>query len=150
MADRKPRETDTREQTTRPMTWKPPTLLPMPEPRDGWEFRYVRTALMGRGDNVNVSSKFREGWTPVHRDEVPELQSVMNDQDSRFAENIEVGGLILCKAPSELMQQRRDYQKAQAVGQMEAVDRNYMRQSDPRMPLLPPERRSRVSRFGDE
>ncbi len=150
MADRKPRATETREETSRPQTWKPPTLLPMPEPQNGYEFRYIRSAMLGKNDNVNVSSKFREGWEPVPRDQVPELKMVMNDHDSRFPEYVEVGGLILCKAPTELMQQRRDHQRRQAEGQMEAVDRNYLRQSDPRMPLLPPERRSRISRFGDE
>ena len=75
---------------------------------------------------------------------------VISDHDSRFPDNIEVGGLILCSAPTELMQQRRDYQARKAEGQIEAVDRNFMRENDPRMPLLRPERRSRVSRFGDD
>jgi len=150
MADtRKPRETDTRENSTRPTTWKPPQLLPMPEPQEGWEFRYIRASLVGKSDNVNVSAKMREGWEPVSRSEVPELR-VVNDHDTRFPENIEIGGLILCKAPTELLQQRRDYQRQQSEGQMQAVDRSYLRQSDPRMPLLPPERKTRVSGFRED
>lgn len=147
--DRKPRETETRENTMRKTSWKPPSLLPMPDPQPGWEFRYIRSSLVGRNDNVNVSSRFREGWVPVKASDVPEIM-VVNDHDSRFPEYIEVGGLILCKAPAELMQQRREYHEQRAAAQIEAVDRSYLREGDPRMPLLPPERKTRVSRFGDD
>jgi len=37
----------------------------------------------------------------------------------------------------------------EAGEQMEAVDRNYFREQDPRMPMLKPERRSRIT-FGDD
>lgn len=149
MAERKSRETETREETARPQTWKPASLLPQPNPVEGWEFRYIRSSMVGRSDNVNVSAKFREGWEPVPAAEVPELK-VMNDHDSRFPDFVEIGGLILCKAPTELLKQRRDYQARRAEQQIEAVDRNYLRESDPRMPLLQPERRTRHSRFGDD
>lgn len=149
MTKRTPREVETREQEQRTTSWKPASLLPMPNPVEGWEYRYIRSSLVGRNDNVNVSAKFREGWEPVLASEVPELK-VMNDHDSRFPDHIEIGGLILCKAPSSLMQQRRDYQARKAEGQMQAVDQSYLRNSDPRMPLLPPERKTRISRFGDD
>lgn len=150
MADaRTKRAMETREETGRGKQWKPPSLLPTPDPQEGWEFRWVRTSMLGSGDTVNVSSKFREGWEPVSKEEFPELK-ILSDLDSRFPENIEVGGLLLCKAPRELMEQRRAYQAARTAGQMDAVDNNYMREGDPRMPLLAPERSSRVSRFGSE
>lgn len=147
--NRKPRATEDRATSDeRPTSWKPPELLPTPEPRDGYEYRWVRSAMLGQLDNVNVSSKFREGWEPVPASEVPELK-ILNDHGSRFPDNIEVGGLILCKCPAEIMRQRREHQTQKAMGQIEAVDRNYLREGDPRMPLLKPERRSRTSRFGD-
>lgn len=146
--NRKPREKDTRETLERKQQWKPAQLLPLPDPRPGMDFRWVRSAMLGKADNVNVSAKFREGWEPVPASEFPELK-VVSDHDTRFPENIEVGGLILCQCPSSLMHQRREYQTQKSAGQMEAVDRNYMREGDRRMPLLPSERQSRVSRFGD-
>jgi hypothetical protein len=69
-------------------------MLPDPEPRDGVEYRWVRTSIMGDADNKNVSSKFRNGWTPVKAEDHPELQ-VIPDHDSRFEGNVEVGGLLL-------------------------------------------------------
>jgi len=68
------------------------------------------------------------------------------DPNSRFKGNIEIGGLLLCKAPEEMMKQRDDYYLKQAQSQMEAVDNNFMRSNDSRM-LLFNEKRSTTS-FG--
>lgn len=147
--DRTQRDQDDRAAEERVTSWAPPTLLPVPEPREGYDFRWVRASMLGSGDTANISSKFREGWTPVLAKDFPELQ-VIPDHDSRFPENIEIGGLILCMAPSRLINQRREHQMRKAAAQIESVDRNYMRESDPRMPVLPSERQSRTSRFGNE
>jgi hypothetical protein len=58
--------------------------------------------------------------------------------------NIEIGGLLLCKAPKELMDQRTEYYRKQSEAQIIAVDNNYMRSEDKRMPLF----RERKSSFG--
>ena len=63
----------------------------------------------------------------------PNLQ-VVSDIDSRFTDNIEVGGLLLCQNTTENVQARRDAQLLQAESQMDAVDNSYLRNSDPRMP----------------
>lgn len=147
--DRKTRASQERSEVhARPTTWKPPSLLPVPPPEEGWVFRYIRASMLGKTDNVNVSAKFREGWEPVRAADYPDLQ-VIPDHETRFPENIEVGGLILCKCPADLMRQRQEYYQQKAQGQMQAVDDNYLRESDPRMPMLKPERTTRVSRFGN-
>jgi hypothetical protein len=121
-------------------------MLPTPEPRPGIEYRWIRTATLGKNDNTNVSSKFREGWTPVRSEDHPNLQ-VVSDIESRFTGNIEVGGLLLCQNSTENVQARREAQLDQAQNQMSAVDNSYLRNSDPRMPVLDPERSTRSS-FG--
>jgi hypothetical protein len=121
-------------------------MLPVPEPRPGIEYRWIRTSTLGQSDNTNVSSRFREGWTPVRAEDHPNLQ-VVSDIDSRFTDNIEVGGLLLCQNSTENVQARRDEQNRQAASQMQAVDNSYLRNSDPRMPVLNPERSTRSS-FG--
>jgi hypothetical protein len=95
---------------------------------------------------TNVSRRFREGYAPVAASEFPELK-ILSDVDSRFPENIEVGGLLLCSIPAETALRRVEGQSRQAQAQLDAVDRNYMRESDPRMPVLTPERSSRTT-FG--
>jgi hypothetical protein len=77
----------------------------------------------------------REGWEPVKIEEQPKFQLLI-DPNSRFKDNIEVGGLLLCKTPQELVDQRNSYYQHQSEGQMESVDNSLMRQNDPRMPLF--------------
>lgn len=101
---------------------------------------------MGNADNTNVSQKFRDGWEPVLASDHPELE-VMSDIGSRFEGNIEIGGLLLCKAPEEQMKKREEYYQQMASQQIDSVDNNFLRENDPRMPLLNPERRTRTQ-FG--
>jgi len=146
MTNRNSRNTQTRDESKRKVSWTRPSMLPVPEPREGIEYRWIRTSTLGNSDNTNVSSRFREGWTPVRKDDHPNLQ-VVSDIDSRFTDNIEVGGLLLCQNSTENVQARRDAQLQQAESQMDAVDNSYLRNSDPRMPVLKPERSTRNS-FG--
>ena len=146
---RAPRDVDERKDDTRPNdAFIPQSLLPIPEPQDGWVFRWIRTSILGESDNINVSTRFREGWEPVMAEEHPELK-IQSDYGSQFAAkgNIEIGGLLLCKAHEKTMQQRSKYYEDMAQQQMEGVDRNYLRENDPRMPLLRPERTTKV-KFG--
>ena len=94
---------------------------------------------------MNVSTKFREGWTPVKAEDHPELQMV-RDTNSQFKDGVEVGGLLLCKAPEEEIKKRADYYIQQADQQMSALDANYMRDETPAMPMFK-ERKSQVT-FG--
>ena len=146
MSNRNSRTTETRESGQRKVSWQRPSMLPVPEPKPGIEYRWIRTSTLGQSDNTNVSSRFREGWTPVRAEDHPNLQ-VVSDIDSRFTDNIEVGGLLLCQNSTENVQARREAQLDQAQSQMNAVDNGYLRNSDPRMPVLNPERSTRTS-FG--
>jgi hypothetical protein len=136
-----------RQAETRPNdSWMPQSSLPVPEPKDGWVFRWIRTSSLGRTDNTNVSRQFREGWEPVKAEDHPELK-IMSDHNSQFKGNVEVGGLLLCKAPAEKMESRKKYFQELADRQIEGVDRSFLRENDPRMPLLNPERSTRTT-FG--
>jgi len=149
MADnRTPRELDTRIKMERPKKrWTPPQLLPEPTPEPGYVFRWIRVATQGQDDPMNISSKLREGWEPVKASEHPEIQLMRTDSGkSRFPDSVEIGGLLLCKTPVELAEERNAYYQHQADNQMQSVDNSFMRENDPRMPLFK-ERRSEV-KFG--
>jgi hypothetical protein len=133
--NRTARELESRETTQRKAAWTPPETLPSPKPQPGWVFRWIRTSMMGQADPTNTSAKFREGWVPVKATDHPELM-LNADPNSRFKDNIEIGGLLLCKAPEEMVQQRREYYARQNQSQMEAVDNNFMKSNDERMPLF--------------
>jgi hypothetical protein len=146
MDKRTPRTNETREAESRPVTWTPPSLLPDPAPQDGYKFRWVRTTLNGQPDPSNVSYRMREGWVACKRSDHPELAH-LTDPNSKNPENIESGGLLLCKMPVEMIEARDRHFRNIANNQMESVDNNFMRESDPRMPVLKPERSSRTT-FG--
>lgn len=139
------RDVDTRAQAERPKSWQPASTLPEPDKLDGYVYRWVRVSTLGQNDARNTSSAFREGWEPVRIEEQPKFQN-LTDPDSRFKDNIEVAGLLLCKIPSEFMEQRRAHFDRMTQSQNESVDSNFMRENDPRMPLFT-ERRSKTS-FG--
>lgn len=143
--NRTPRSTETRIEAERPKQWSLPELLPEPDKQPGYAYRWIRTSTLNNADPRNLSAKLREGWEPVNINEQPKLQ-LLADPNSRFKDNIEIGGLLLCKTPLEFVEQRNAYFQKQADGQVEAVDNTLMRQNDPRMPLFK-ERKSSTS-FG--
>lgn len=124
-----------REQDERPKVWQPASMLPEPDKQAGYAYRWVRVATLGQNDPRNISSKLREGWEPVRIEEQPQFRLFV-DPDSRFKDNIEVAGLLLCKAPKEMMDQRKAYFAQKNQAQMDSVDNNFMRESDARMPLF--------------
>ena len=129
------RDLETRELTERPKQWVNPELLPEPDKEAGYSYRWIRVSTLNAEDPRNISGKMREGWEPCTVEEQPKLQILVNP-NSRFKNNIEIGGLLLCKTPTELVEQRNSHFRNQAENQMEAVDNSLMRQSDPRMPLF--------------
>ena len=144
--DRLTRELETRAVQQRPQQWAPAELLPEPDMQEGFAYRWIRVAALNQADPRNLSAKLREGWEPVKIEEQPKFQLLV-DPNSRFKDNIEIGGLLLCKTPIEFVGQRNKYYQDQTRAQTEAVDNNLMRQSDPRMPLFK-ESKTEVSRFG--
>lgn len=139
------RELETRATSERPQQWAPAELLPEPDKQAGYKYRWIRTSTLNQADPRNLSGKLREGWEPVRVEEQPKFQLLV-DPTSRFKDNIEIGGLLLCKTPTEMVDQRNQYYANQTESQTEAVDNNLMRQSDPRMPLF--KERKSTSSFG--
>ena len=139
------REMEVRSTQERPKQWMPAELLPEPDKEPGFAYRWIRVATLNQNDPRNLSGKLREGWEPVPVEEQPQFKLLV-DPNSRFAGNIEIGGLLLCKTPSEFVAQRNAHVQQNTDAQTNAVDNNLMRQSDPRMPIFN-ERKSSTS-FG--
>jgi len=144
--NRTTRELDLRDNNQRVKSWAPPTLLPTPAPQDGYSFRWIRLSTLNQADPTNLSAKLREGWEPVRASDHPEMMLHGTDVNERFKDNVVIGGLILCKTPTEFVEQRNAYYQQQTDMQTQSVDNNFMRESDPRMPLFR-DRKSTVS-FG--
>jgi hypothetical protein len=129
------RELETRATQQRPKQWAQAELLPEPDKQAGFSYRWIRVATLGKADPRNLSSKLREGWEPVKVEEQPKFQLLV-DPNSRFKDNIEIDGLLLCKTPTEFVEQRAAHYARQTQAQTDSVDNNLMRQSDARMPIF--------------
>lgn len=130
------RTADSRENAQRKKSWQRPELLPSPDPEPGYKYHWVRVSTLGNTDATNISSKLREGWEPVKAEDHPEMMMMASDAHEKFKDNIVIGGLLLCKAPTELVDERNQYYSNQARNQMTAVEQSFMRENDPRMPLF--------------
>ncbi len=144
MADRKPRASETRESETRRKPWAPPSHLAAPDAPDGFVHRWIRVAMRGEEDKMNVNSKLREGWEPVRKDEYPNYEAPVDE--GRYEGVIGQGGLMLCRIPVETVDERTAYYGGRTREQMTAVDQDLMKEQHPSMPITN-SRQSRVS-FG--
>jgi len=139
------REITNRASQERPKQWQQAELLPEPDKAPGFAYRWIRVSTLNNADPRNLSAKLREGWEVVSVEEQPKFQLLV-DPNSRFKDSIEIGGLLLCKTPSEFVEQRTKHFADMTQAQADAVDNNLMRQSDARMPIFN-ERKSTTS-FG--
>ena len=132
--------------TERPKKWQPASLLPEPKPRPGLAHRWIRKSILGRDDPTNFSRKLREGWETCKLEDYEELKMAV-DTDAHSSGLVEIGGMILCAMPAELVGERNAYFRQMTQAQMQSVDNNMMREQDPRLPTLFKERQTKVS-FG--
>jgi hypothetical protein len=138
--DRSNRDNKSRDKSARTV-YVPPSNLPDPTPDPDYTFRWVATHVLGQPLANNVSLQMRDGYEPVKAVDHPELALFGNNASG----NVEIGGLMLCKAPKERVEARDEYYKKQAQNQMDSVDNHFMRNNDPRMPLFA-DRKSTTSR----
>jgi len=142
MATRESRDIVSREKSARKV-YRPSSTLPDPDPIPGMTHRWIATHVLGQSDPTNVSRKLRDGWEPCKAVDYPEMMLTGNEKTG----NIEIGGLMLCKQPTENVEAMAEYYSGQAQQQMDSVDNSFLRQNDPRMPLFS-ERKSTSTRGG--
>jgi hypothetical protein len=146
-SDRTSRSAKTREKDSRRKPWQPPAALDAPPAPPGFKHRWIRESLLGQEDRTNMSKRIREGFEPVRAEEFPNFEAPTVDR-GRFKGVIGVGGLILARIPEETVNERNEYYKTLTAEQMQAVDSDLMRESNPVMPLGQPKRQTSVT-FGN-
>ena len=117
--------------------WRPPGALPDPKPRDGFVHRWVRLGWGSNSDDQNVYQRRAEGWEFCNPQDYPEITGLV-PPEAIAKGMIRVGNVALAKAPLEMMEQRKEYYATQTRQSVLAVENDYLRQSDRRMPVLRP------------
>ena len=147
MVDRTSREVNTRERKERKV-WRPGTALDAPEPPLGYIHRWIRESVMEYDDKTNVHKRRQEGFELVRAEDHPDWIGPVIDE-GRNAGIIGNGGLLLACIPIEIVQQRKNHYQNVTSNQMEAVDRDWMRENNPAMPKMAAQRKTTVS-FGSQ
>lgn len=146
--DRTPRELTKRAVEEHSKAWQPASALPVPDPDDGYVYRWLRKSFFGQEDPSNMSKKMREGWEPVDPKEHPKLVLFADPRQRTQLQLLEVGGLILARLPKERAEARRKYFAGMSNQQMQSVDQQLANeQTDSRMPIFN-NRTTKVSQFG--
>jgi hypothetical protein len=131
------RALETRDKDARPVQWRPANALPSPDPQDGYVFHWKRKSMMGQDDPRNMATARREGWVPCLVKDHPEFAddfAVFGSESSNGI--IEMGGLVLCKTTKENAESRKDYYSDITRKESDAVNNNFMREQDRRMPMF--------------
>jgi len=128
------RTAETRDKKSRLQPWRPPSALDAPEPPPGYKHRWLRVESLGFDDKKNISSRLREGFELVRAEEYPDFEAPTVD-NGKHAGVIGVGGLVLARIPTEIVEQRNKYFAEKTDSQMEAVDNSLFREQHPSMPI---------------
>ena len=145
--DRTPRASKTRAAKPRRQPWRPPSLLDAPPPPEGFVHRWIRAEVRGFDDRKNLSARIREGWELVRKDEYPDFEAPTIDS-GRYEGVFGVGGLLLARIPTEIVEERKEYFMQMNADAMQAVDNDLLKENQHHsMAIQKPERQSRVT-FG--
>ena len=128
------RASQTREKTSKPKVWTPPSSLDAPPAPTGFQHRWLRAESLGFNDSKNIQGRLRSGYELVRSDEYPDSDYPVVE-DGKYKGVIGVGGLVLARVPEEIAQSRAEYYAKQGIEQDEAVNNDLMKEEHPSMPI---------------
>ena len=146
---RKSRESESHDNNSRRQPWRPVRKLEVPEPPEGYEYRWIRESMLGQEDKANVARRLREGWELVRGTDLPAEFAFPTADSGRHAGYIYSEGLLLAKIPVETRNERNAYYEDQTALKKEALDNNVFNEArkDGRYVKYDADRRSNVT-FG--
>ena len=128
------RASQTRAKTAQKTVWTPPSSLDAPPAPDGYHHRWIRSETMGFDDTKNMAGKLRSGYELVRADEYPETD-YPTINDGKYQGVIGVGGLLLARISTELVQSRKEYFENLAKQKDEAIENDLLKEQHPGMPI---------------
>ena len=128
------RASQTRAKTTKKTVWTPPSSLDAPPAPDGYHHRWIRAETMGFDDTKNMAGKLRSGYELVRADEYPETD-YPTINDGKYQGVIGVGGLLLARISTELVQSRKEYFDNLTKQKDEAIENDLLKEQHPGMPI---------------
>ena len=121
------RASQTRDKTSRPTVWSPPSALDAPPAPTGFKHRWIRAESMGFQDTKNVAGRLRSGYELVRSDEYPDFDFPAVE-DGKYKGVIGVGGLLLARIPEEIAKQIEAYYDSKTKEKDEAINNDLMKE----------------------
>lgn len=118
------RKSSMRSAEQRDKTWMPPSHLPDAPELPGWRHRWCRYISGSNSDDVNMSTRMREGYEPVPRKEEAYAEIVKTLGYGFRADHSDLiiaGGHVLCRIPDEVAEGRTEYYQQQALRQLKST-----------------------------
>lgn len=108
-------------------------VLPkLPEPPEGYVYRWIRVAIQGKDDVTNISKYKRSGWVFVAPDELPDMPI----RDYGTLEGVVgINDVALGKLPADIAEARRELVQNKTDGLIAAVNSQLGKLQDSRMPI---------------
>jgi len=128
------RASQTRAKTIKKQVRTPPSSLDAPPAPDGYHHRWIRSETMGFDDTKNMAGKLRSGYELVRADEYPETD-YPTINDGKYQGVIGVGGLLLARISTELVQSRKEYFDNLTRQKDEAIENDLLKEQHPGMPI---------------
>ena len=128
------RASQTREKTSKPKVWTPPSSLDAPPAPTGFQHRWLRESSLGFEDTKNISGRLRSGYELVRSDEYPDSDYPIVEE-GKYKGVIGVGGLVLARVPVEIAKSRNEYFAKMHDDKVKAVDSDLMKEQHSSMPI---------------
>ena len=128
------RASQTRAKTAQKTVWTPPSSLDAPPAPDGYHHRRIRAETMVFDDTKNMAGKLRSGYELVRADEYPETD-YPTINDGKYKGVIGVGGLLLARISTELVESRKEYFDNLTKQKDEAIENDLLKEQHPGMPI---------------
>jgi hypothetical protein len=148
-ANESARQVDARDEVDRdsevPTSWRPPSKLDAPPARPGYVNRWVRWRSGNDEDAEHFEDMLDEGWRPVKRSRVRRVHELTASVHGKNGQYYVKRGLILMELPETLQVQRNRYFRQQQKQMNRGVDQSLFKINSRVMPLLQPERSTRVT-----
>ena len=107
----------------------------MPEPPEGYVYRWIRVTLQGKDDVKNISAMKRAGWEFVKPEEVNEANLPLRNYGT-LQGYVGVGDVALAKLPADIAEARQELVHQKTRDLMNAVNHNLNQVDDRRMPIF--------------
>lgn len=107
----------------------------LPEPPEGYVYRWIRVAVKGKDDVENISRAKRMSWEFVRPDEVEGLNMPLRNYGT-LEGYVGVGDVALAKLPADIAEARQELVIQKSRDLMNAVNHNLNQVDDKRMPIF--------------